>query len=342
MRFSVGYQRRAGDDLMEEILRWRDRVYEVYFSFGGVPNGRGSIAGDDDLLPHEAQARQLADLRRIADAGIPLNILYNGNCYGADAESRAFFRSVGDTVDYFRSEFGLASVTTTSPLIARFIKENFTDIATRASVNMEIGTVQGMDYLADVFDGYYMKREHNRNLPRIRRLSAWCRDHGKELFLLANSGCLNDCSSHIFHDNLVAHEGDIARMDNAYAFRGTCWDYLARPEKRVSLVRDTNYIRPEDMALYEGYFTAAKLATRVNATPARTVHAYMTGKHTGSVLELLEPNHQGILSPAYLDNRRFPADFATRVMTCDKNCDTCHYCTDVYRQALIQLEGTLC
>ena len=47
----------------------------------------------------------------------------------------------------------MASVTTTSPLIAKFIKNNFEELEVRASVNMEIGTVQGLDYLAEYFDG---------------------------------------------------------------------------------------------------------------------------------------------------------------------------------------------
>lgn len=342
MLYSVGYQLRKDDDWTDAVLRHKNDVYEVYFAFGSYPNGRNVQTQSENFLPHEATARQLADLGRIAGAGIPLNILFNGNCYGKDAQSRQFFNGLGDTVDYFATSFGLASVTTTSPLIARFIKENFPALKTRASVNMEIGTVEGMDYLADVFDGYYMKRELNRDFAAIGSLNRYCRENGKDLYLLANSGCLNFCSSHIFHDNLVAHERDIAQMDNAYSFRGTCWDYLSKPEKRSALVRQTNYIRPEDMHLYEGLFTAAKLATRVNASPMRVLEAYTAGKYVGTTLDLLEPNHAGLLYPFYLDNRRFPADFAKRVGSCDKNCAACGYCEEVFQNAIINLEETSC
>lgn len=40
-------------------------------------------------------------------------------------------------------------------------------------------------------------------------------------------------------------------MDNAYAFSGICRDYLKASERRISLIRDMNYVRPEDMSLYE-------------------------------------------------------------------------------------------
>ena len=52
----------------------------------------------------------------------------------------------------------------------------------------------------------------------------------KKLFMLANSGCLNFCSAHNFHDNLVAHEADISKMDNAYNFSGICHEYLKNTE----------------------------------------------------------------------------------------------------------------
>lgn len=181
--------------------------------------------------------------------------------------------------------------TTASPLIAKFVKSNFQDVKTRASVNMEIGTVQGMDYLARYFDGYYMKRELNRDFAAIENLSNWCRDNGKELHLLANSGCLNHCSAHNFHDNLVAHETEISKMDNAYSFTGICREYLSSPEHYISLIRDTNFIRPEDIHKYEPYFETAKLATRIHRNPAMVLGSYVRGKYSGNILELLEPAH---------------------------------------------------
>ena len=70
---------------------------------------------------------------------------------------------MGSTIDYIKRTYGLASVTTTSPLIAKFIKENFAEIDVRASVNMGIGTIEGMDYVKDFFYSFYMKRELNRD-----------------------------------------------------------------------------------------------------------------------------------------------------------------------------------
>ena len=300
MKFSIGYQMTEDQNFVDTILKYRDRIYEVYFSFGDTPNGRHSQTSIEGLLPHEITARQLQELSRISAAGIPLNLLYNGNCYGEGALSRTFFNSIGDTVDYFSREFTLASVTTTSPLIARFIKGNFENIKTRASVNMEIGTVEGMEYLSKYFDSYYMKREYNRDFDKIRELREWCDESGKELFMLANSGCLNNCSAHNFHDNLVAHESEISRMDNAYNFGGICHAFLSDEKNYAKLIEYTNFVRPEDMHKYDGLFCAAKLATRVHRTPAMVLDSYVRGSYSGDVLRLLEPSHS--IYPYVIEN----------------------------------------
>ena len=285
MKFSAGYQ--ADEAWIDALVARRDALCDVYFAFGSMPSGRKAITSEE---------RQLEDLGRIADAGIPLHILFNANCYGARAQARSFFAEIGETIERFAADGALTGVTTTSPLIAKFVKDNFPQLETRASVNMEIGTVEGMDYLSDVFDGYYLKRELNRDLSAVHRIKEWCDAHGKRLYLLANSGCLNFCSSHVFHDNLVAHEAEIAREDNGYAYGGTCWKWLAKPENRAKWTERTNWIAPEDVAKYEGLCTAMKLATRINEHPVRILESYATGSHLGDIMSLLEPNHSALFA----------------------------------------------
>lgn len=271
---------------MDAIVERKDAIYEVYFAYGSTPSGRAPIADVD---------RQLDDLGRIADAGIALGILFNANCYGAKSLARDFYDEIGGTIDRF-ADGALKSVTTTSPLIAKFVKDNFPQLKTRASVNMGIGTEEGMDYLAEFFDGFYLQRELNRDRDRVAQSKAWCDRNGKELFLLANSGCLNHCSSHTFHDNLVAHEAELPKTDCAYAYRGTCWRWLAKPENRAKWMERTNWIAPEDIGAYEGLCTAMKLATRSNVNPVRVLLSYLTGSCIGDIKDLLEPNHSRLWS----------------------------------------------
>ena len=299
MKYMVGLSQKE-KSFADYLIANKEHIYEVYFAWGDFANGRNSQTEQEGYTAWELQQRQNEALEKISSAGIALNLLFNANCYGRDSQSRAFFQKIGVTVDYIKLAYGLQSVTTTSPFIAKFVKDNFKDIEIRASVNMEIGTIQGMDYLAAYYDSYYMKREYNRDFERIRELSLWCREKGKRLYLLANSGCLNHCSAHNFHDNLVAHESEIAQMDNAYHFSGICREYLKDEKHYMSLIEDTNFIRPEDIGRYEPYFEAVKLATRVHAAPAMVLSSYINQKYSGDILKLLEPEHS--IYPYVIEN----------------------------------------
>ncbi len=300
MRFMPGYQIREDDAFVDEIIAQKEHIHEVYFAWGDIQNGRNVQTQSLTMLPWEAQQKQINDLKKLSDSGISLNLLLNGNCYGEESLARSFFQKIGDTVDWLADNYKLTSVTTTSPIIAKFLKNNFEMLEVRASVNMRIGTVEGMDYISEYFDGYYMQREHNRDFEKIKELKSWCDENGKKLYLLANSGCLNFCSAQTFHDNLVSHERDIAKMDNAYAFEGVCREYLKSPEHYKALIERTNFIRPEDICKYDDYFVAAKLATRVSRDPVNILRSYINASYHGNILDVLEPAHS--IYPYVIEN----------------------------------------
>lgn len=301
MKFSVGLQF-TNDAFTDAIIKNKESLYEVYFSWGNTPNGRSNQLMSDKYTPWELVQKQEDVLKRLNDSNLKFNLLFNGNCYGVESQSWALMNKVGETIDYIKSKFNLSSITTTSPLIAKFVKANFEDIETRSSVNMEIGSVEGMDYLKNYFDGYYVKKELNRDLKEIEKLHKYATDNGKNLYLLANSGCLNNCSAHNFHNNLVSHEEEIAKMNNAYQFPGICKEFIKDENNLKKLIERTNFIRPEDISLYEPYFKSAKLATRVHRHPEMVLNSYVKQKFSGNILELLEPAHN--IYPYIIENSR--------------------------------------
>ncbi len=337
MKYMIGYQLQESGALVQQILKFKEQVHEVYFSWGTMASGRGSTAHHTQQMPFDAIQLQKQQLTQLSRQGIGMNLLLNANCYGADSLSRQFLLQTGDLIAYLQDTVGLSSVTTTSPVLAHFIKANFQQIETRASVNMEIGTVEGMTYLADDFDSFYCKRELNRNLPQIARMKRWADDHNKKLYMLANSGCLNYCSARQFHDNLVAHETQIKSRDNGAEFISACSRFVSGEGNRPQLLRHLNCVRPEEMYLFEPYVAAAKLATRVSPRPEAIVRAYMLGQYRGNLLDLLEPNHAAYFHPTILDNSKLPADYCAYVASCDKTCESCSYCKDAQEQASIRL-----
>lgn len=299
MKFSVGLPKN-NIEFVNYVIKNAAHIYEVYFSWGNFPNGRSNQTQSDEYAPWELIDIQREMLKCLSDAGIHLNMLFNANCYGKDSQSRAFFNKIGETVDYVEKKYGLKSITTTSPLIAKFIKNNFEDIEVRASVNMEIGSIPAMEYLKEYFDSFYIKRELNRDIESIKILHKWCQENEKKLFMLANSGCLNFCSAHVFHDNLVAHEAEIEKMDNAYNFTGICHEYLNDRKNYEKLIENTNFVRPEDINEYDEFFEAVKLATRVHNNPKIVLESYIKAKYSGDVLRLLEPAHS--IYPYVIEN----------------------------------------
>lgn len=317
MKFSVGYSVREENSLVDEIVRLKGGISEVYFSFLGMPSGRSEgVMQNSNLSPHEARDKMQDDILKMSRAGLKFNLLFNANCYGGRAESRALFSEIGDAIDYVSSHYSLSSVTTASPLVAKFVKQNFRGLDVRASVNLGIGNALSLEYVLEYFDSFYAKRELNRDINALTQLRSLADAYGKKMHILANSGCLNFCTAHTFHDNLVAHERKAGEMDNGYKFTGLCKEYFAKSPSGDKIIRATNFIRPEDTGLYENIAYSMKLATRVHENPSKILRAYIeNGRFSGNSLSLLEPNHTSVLYPYILDNSKIKSKIENGALT---------------------------
>jgi hypothetical protein len=215
------------------------------------------------------------------------------------------------------------------------VKRRFPGIEVRASVNMRLGTVRSLEYVAHLFDSYHVQRECNRDPERLGKLHAWAEANGKRLLLLANSGCLSYCSVQTFHDNLVSHEAEAAEVQNAPAEApALCWSYLRERRRWVRFLQNT-WVRPEDIHHYEPCFPLVKLATRMHARPRRVLQAYVSQRYRGNLADLFEPGHGPLFAPFIIDNGRFPKDWFARTSTCGQQCEQCGYCASVLAQVLV-------
>jgi len=288
-------------------------------------------------MSDESREELEADLAGFRELGLKLNLLFNGNCYGAAAVSKSLGSDVTAVLDHLSDTVGgVEVVTTTSPFVAHVAKTHSPSLDVRASVNMRIGTVEGLSYMKERFDSFYVQREFNRDLRRLDELSSWAKERGKKLHILANSGCLNHCSNQTFHDNLVAHEDELCRCDSVSDFNPVmCWEYLANPENRLSILRDSNWVRPEDLHHYEDLFASAKLATRLHSHPARVIRAYATSSFAGNLLDLLEPGFASLLEPDAVDNSLFPKNWFAEITRRRSLADRDQFCAALLRRLLI-------
>lgn len=341
MKFSVGYQmsKDTGLNFIDAVAKYREYIAEVYFPWLDFKTCRSAINKIDGYVDWTAQEILETDLEKLKKTGIKLDILFNANCYGHEALSCNLTNKVFSILEYLGEKLGGVEIaTTTSPAIAHVIKNRFPDIEVRASANMLIGTIKGMEYMAELFDSFHIKREFNRDLESIGELKIWADANGKKLIMLANSGCMSHCSGQIFHDNLVAHESEIAETRNIPDWNPhSCWRYLKKKENRVSVLQNT-WVRPEDLRHYKPYFNVVKLATRMHSNPAMVIRAYVTGKYNGNLLDLCEPGFGPAFHPWTIDNSKFPSDWFDKTSKCKRNCHKCSYCGDVLRQVLLKAE----
>jgi hypothetical protein len=269
--------------------------------------------------------------------GVELNLVLNAACYGSNALSKDLVRHITAQIDRVESIAKLSAVTTMSPLVALTVKRNFPHIDVRASVNMRLGTVKGLEYVADLFTSYNIQREFNRDIERLSELAEWAESNGKELHALVNSGCMNYCSLQSFHDNVVAHEREMDENQNVSGLTTLCRSYYGNKEHWVNFLQGS-WIRPEDIEEHQLYFPGTyKLATRMHDNPRQVIHAYSTGRYYGNLLDIMEPGLGSVFFPYVIDNTRFPGEWGARTMACDKRCHACGYCVEVAKRVLVNI-----
>jgi collagenase-like PrtC family protease len=341
VKFAVGYQlAEPGEPSFVDIVAdYREHIAEVYFPWGAMPSGRAALTHRRGYVDWDGQHRLEEDLADLRAMGVRLNLLFNANCYGALALSENLANQVSSVLEHLEERAGgVETVTTTSLAIAHAIKTRFPQVEVRASVNMRIGTVEQMRYVADLFDGFCVQRDYNRDLTHLRDVKAWADANGKRLSLLVNSGCLRLCPAQTFHDNLVAHEAQIDETINLPGFSPhVCWR-LYRDRANWPAILQSTWIRPEDLHHYEGLVDVAKLATRMHANPRLVIDAYAGGRHRGNLLDLMEPGFSPAFAPQIVDNDRFPDDWFGRTSACDRHCEACGYCAEVMDRVLISAE----
>ncbi len=342
MKFSVGFQLYEGEEepFSEIVSDYRDDISEVFFAWQDIPTGRGAVSTLHGYTDWDAQKRTEEELRKIKAMGIKLDLLLNGNCYGEYALSEKLANTVCSVLAHLECCVGGVDIVTTASLaIAHTVKRFFPSIEVRASVNMRIGTVKGMQYLADLFDSFHVQRDYNRRLSHLSELKVWADQNEKKLILLANSGCFSFCSGQSFHDNLVAHESEICEVNNLSNFNPyVCFRMLKKRENWQMLLQNT-WIRPEDLHHYEGLFDTVKLATRMHALPALVIGAYSRGYHCGNLLDLFEPGFGPAVAPFIIDNGAFPEDWFETTSTCSGKCSACTYCSRVLERVLVDTSG---
>lgn len=339
-KLSVGYTLPGEGQFSfaELVSRYQMDIGEIYFAFPGFASGRSPLGAESSFIDYDATRRLVEELTQITKLGIRLNLLFNAACYGDDALSVQHQNEVCSVLDFLgEKDIYPTSATATSPITAQILHQFDPKLEVRASVNMRINTIKGIQYVEHLFDSFCIGRDINREPEKLLEIAEYLHGQGKTMSVLANSGCLRNCSMQSFHDNAVAHEAGIRSKRNLPgASMAGCREYLAHPEHRHAFLQNT-WIRPEDLHHYDGVADLIKLATRMHALPAVVIDAYARRRYHGNLADLFEPGHGPLFAPYVIDNDRFPEDWYAATTACDKQCHKCNYCKTVWDSVLVNV-----
>ena len=328
LEFSVPYNN--APETLAEILRLKthggNRIREIYLSGPQEFSGAGRIAPEMDF----------AEFARVVDAirneGIRVNLLLNSICEGADWYSPAALKSTLGYLERVHQEHGVEAVTIANPMYIREARKRFPALEICASVLADIDCVQkAVIFRKAGADVITPDVNINRNLSLLKRIK---NATGAEIKLMVNEGCLFRCAFRKFHFNYISHKSrkpDTVQgtkpEDNVFSLN--CIQ-LSRHDP--SQLLKSGWIRPEDTRKYgeiTGYF---KLVGRTSSKSmvVRSVEAYLEENWDGDLLELMAGNLYSVAMShlMLLDNKSLDsAGFFDKVTSCDKECDTCDYCS---------------
>ncbi|MBQ7730722.1 MAG: hypothetical protein IJT68_02665 [Lentisphaeria bacterium] len=335
-KFAVGHYLTAKPDdpasFAELARRFAPRLREVYFPWPGLSNARAKVYNKPD-----DEERIVSDLKYCREHGMKLDILANATCYGEKSFTKDQRLQIVGIIKHL-DELGLYPeiVTTTSPYIAKVFKLNFPDIEIRASVNMRLRNTLALEYLAPLYESYYICRDVQRDLPTFHKMADWCKEHGKKLCMLANSGCVRNCPWQVFHETLLSHGFTFTFAEMEYQNIALVCNKIFTQKKMLSEFLRCTWIRPEDIHVFEPELETIKLSTREANFPLEIAEAYVSGSYDGNLLRLMDPYHGLGFRPNRVDNKSFPADWVTSGIAgkCAENCTHCGKCEQILEQVL--------
>ena len=207
------------------------------------------------------------------------------------------------------------------------------------SVNFLLATYDQVQALWQALDATAFKppdklpldRSLNRLPAALADLTARCREKfpGLKMELLANEGCLDHCPYKLSHDAAIALAnlglGEVtSRLNQDFGCRRVLG---AKPH----LLFKSPFIRPEDVSCYEGLVDIIKICGRTLGPKflTRTVAAYLAGEYQGNLLALTDAM-DWLADLLYIPNQDLPENFWRQVSGCDRDCDRCSYCRNLF------------
>lgn len=321
-KFSIPYTKG-----MIEALPMLDTssIIDVYFSDNKFGSARSIFNGED----------MFQELTAIRDRyGIKLHYLVNPSVY-----SNEFYQEVPLLIDHVKNiDADIITLNNTYLLragIEKDFKANKPTIELKNSVNNLVRTLKDFIFMHEVLGvtSIIVDRSLNRDLDTLKKMSDYAKEHGIEITMLVNEGCIVDCKWKQWDDIIISQVKIYDKRDftdNVHSHLGCVSYFKNNPSEWLK----TAFTLPNDINKFDGMVDVIKIAGRGLPLDrwTRVIDAYQ--KESGNVQfgDLLSTTGEFALSKVLVNDL---ADLGFNELTknCKSICGTeCNHCDKVYNK----------
>jgi collagenase-like PrtC family protease len=262
-----------------------DHVGEIYGKLReDYPGG-----GKSSMAQAQPTRQEVADaVKETHSRGMEFNYLLNATCIGNHELTRRGYRNIRKLLDWL-SLCKVDCLTVALPFLLEMIKKHYPHFRVAVSTQAAVDTLEHVCYWQDLgADSITLSHVSiNRDFRELRRIT----EHARcQLQLIANMICKRRCPSVTLHGNFNAHASQTFAATNRYNMDYYFVACLARNFSNPLSIIKSNWIRPEDLAVYEELgIHRFKIAERglTTAALARIAGAYEQRGYSGNFMDLV-------------------------------------------------------
>ncbi|MFA8435572.1 MAG: U32 family peptidase [Marinifilaceae bacterium] len=322
------YNKRTIDRLNE--LNTKYSSSQIIETYGNITIGNIFGSGRSYCQLPNLDLYTLAEYVKYSqDRGIDFNYTFNSS----------FVQNQEFTVDGVRRikefmfqlhEIGIRSLTIALPQLIELVNSMQLGFKIKVSAIASIDNVnKAQAYKKMGVDKIVPCELINREIKTIKDIRS---AFGEKVELIVNTPCYKDCSYRMAHYNQISCDSVKSTNDVSFTyFEHKCM--LRRYSDVVNWMK-INFIRPEDLRLYEQigiqhFKLQGRQAILKDGDLVKTVEAYLKESFDGNMIDLI--NLFSKLNPfiVFLDNKKldgFVEPFFKKQSFCSHDCGKCGYC----------------
>lgn len=323
MKFSIWYNEKK--DFLDLVERHKEKIHSIYFPLPIkiISSGRWIVQWENYSKEIEGLIVCCNELDIVSIA------LLNATCEWEKTWEINQLKQILSTIQALYDKW-LRAISLSNMLYVPFIKKKFPNIIVYSSVNCYVKNVLHAKYLWKLWvDVITIDRDINRNLSLISDIK---KVTGKEIQILLNEWCIQDCPFRLTHFNILAHcssEHDL-QFSNLIEWN-SCTPFLKENRRYFFQIP---FVRPEDLHRYSDIIDIYKLTTRSLTTREieNQLQAYYDQEYKGNLLDLLD---MGIFDHdkyvPYVDNQKLTKlNFFNNILHCPHSCEQCTNCNQYF------------